>query len=214
MSKLKVAVVGVGGIARVHMPGWEASEHAEVVAGYDVSPDFLKIWGASHGVDQLYDNYEELLANKEIDIVDICVPNMYHSALTVAALDAGKHVLCEKPLGPHARIDRAHDRGARPLRQDADDGAALPLQGHVTCAQGRNRCGRAGRRLPRALVDAAPRLHPGATGLYVQKEQRRRRLHRHRRTHFGLDAVDDGQPDAGGRERRGQGDAWSAGGGL
>ena len=100
MSKLKVAVVGVGGIARVHMPGWEASEHAEVVAGYDVSPDFLKIWGASHGVDQLYDNYEELLANKEIDIVDICVPNMYHSALTVAALDAGKHVLCEKPLGP------------------------------------------------------------------------------------------------------------------
>jgi predicted dehydrogenase len=100
MAKLKVAVIGVGGIARTHMPGWEASEHAEVVAGSDINAVALAEWGVKHNVLKLATDFGEILRDREIDIVDLCVPNMYHAPLAVAALNAGKHVLCEKPLAP------------------------------------------------------------------------------------------------------------------
>jgi predicted dehydrogenase len=100
MSKLKVAVIGVGGIARTHMPGWEASEYAEVVAGSDVNAVALAEWGVKHNVQKLATDFGEILRDPDIDIVDLCVPNMYHSPLAVAALNAGKHVICEKPLAP------------------------------------------------------------------------------------------------------------------
>lgn len=99
-KKLKVAVIGVGGIARLHMPGWEASEHAEVVAGADIDPVLLAEWGVKHNVKSLTTDVNEILRDPQIDIVDLCVPNMHHAPLAIAALDAGKHVLCEKPLAP------------------------------------------------------------------------------------------------------------------
>ena len=101
MSKtLKVGVIGVGGIARVHMPGWAASEHAEVVAGCDIDEVSLKRWGKEHGIDKLVTDSADLISDPDIDIIDICTPNNYHAPLSIAALDAGKHVICEKPLAP------------------------------------------------------------------------------------------------------------------
>jgi predicted dehydrogenase len=101
MSKtLKVGVIGVGGIARTHMPGWEASEHTEVVAGSDISEAALATWGERFGVARLGTDPAELLSDPDIDIIDICTPNNYHAPLAIAALDAGKHVICEKPLAP------------------------------------------------------------------------------------------------------------------
>jgi predicted dehydrogenase len=101
MSKtLKVGVIGVGGIARVHMPGWEASEHADVVAGCDVSESALEKWGEQHKIRKLVTNPADLFRDPDIDVIDICTPNNYHAPLTIAALEAGKHVLCEKPLAP------------------------------------------------------------------------------------------------------------------
>lgn len=97
---LKVGVIGVGGIARTHFPGWRDSPHAEVVALADVSPAILDRVGREQGIARLYDRPEDLIAAPDIDIIDICTPNMYHTPLAVAALDAGKHVLCEKPLAP------------------------------------------------------------------------------------------------------------------
>ena len=97
---LKVGVIGVGGISRTHMPGWEASQHAEVIAGSDVNETALKAWGQTHGVNLLSTKPEDLFSNPDIDIIDICTPNMYHTSLTIAALEAGKHVICEKPLAP------------------------------------------------------------------------------------------------------------------
>lgn len=95
-----VGVIGVGGINRTHMPGWAASEHAEVIAGSDISEAALKKWGDTHDVTQLSTKAEDLLNNPDIDIIDICTPNMYHTPLVIAALEAGKHVICEKPLAP------------------------------------------------------------------------------------------------------------------
>jgi len=100
MSTLKVGVIGVGGIARVHMPGWQASPHAEVVAGADISHEALDSWSSQWNVTKTYSNPADLIADPDIDIVDVVTPNMYHTDLTVAALEAGKHVICEKPLAP------------------------------------------------------------------------------------------------------------------
>jgi predicted dehydrogenase len=105
-KKLKVAVIGVGGIARTHMPGWAASDHAEVIAGADVSANALDAWGKQFGVSRLYNDPKEVFADKDIDIVDLCVPNMMHAPLAIAALKAGKHVLCEKPLAPTPALIR------------------------------------------------------------------------------------------------------------
>lgn len=97
---LKVGIVGVGGIARTHIPGWVASEDAELVAGSDVNGDLLQAWGKEHGIQKLYADPNEMFADPEIDIVDVCTPNNYHAPLSIGALNAGKHVICEKPLAP------------------------------------------------------------------------------------------------------------------
>ena len=97
---LKVAVIGVGGIAGTHMPGWAASTDAEVIGGTDIDGAALATWADKWSVPRRYATPAALFADQDIDIVDICTPNMYHAPLAVAALAAGKHVLCEKPLAP------------------------------------------------------------------------------------------------------------------
>ncbi len=82
------------------MPGWAASEEAEVVAGSDINAEVLEQWGALHAISKLATNPADLFSDPDIDIIDLCVPNMYHAPLAIAALEAGKHVICEKPLAP------------------------------------------------------------------------------------------------------------------
>jgi predicted dehydrogenase len=116
---LKVGVIGVGGIARTHMPGWEASEHAEVVAGCDINGAILQRWGEQHGIRKLVTDAADMLGDLDIDVVDICTPNNYHAPLAIAAMEAGKHVLCEKPLAPTPGAIRdmiaARDRSGKML---------------------------------------------------------------------------------------------------
>ncbi|MBT3603084.1 MAG: Gfo/Idh/MocA family oxidoreductase, partial [Candidatus Latescibacteria bacterium] len=104
MSKLKVGIIGVGGIAGSHLPGWAASEHAELVAGSDVNPDVLKSWGEKQGITKLVTDANDLINDPDIDIIDVCTPNNYHAPLSIAALNAGKHVICEKPLAPNPAL--------------------------------------------------------------------------------------------------------------
>ena len=99
-NTLKVGIIGVGGIAKNHIPGWRASTHAELVAGCDVSEVLLQQWGLEHGIKKMVTDAADLINDPDIDIIDICTPNNYHAPLAIAALEAGKHVLCEKPLAP------------------------------------------------------------------------------------------------------------------
>ncbi|RMF80478.1 MAG: gfo/Idh/MocA family oxidoreductase [Chloroflexi bacterium] len=119
MAKLKVGVIGVGGIAKLHMPGWEQSPHTEVIAGADVSEKHLRAWQAAWHIDDGYTRPEDLINRPDIDIIDICTPNGYHTELTIAALEAGKHVMCEKPLAPTPgeiqRMIEARDRSGKML---------------------------------------------------------------------------------------------------
>jgi len=97
---LKVLVVGVGGIANTHMPGWAESPYAEVVAGCDLNEAVLKSWGETHGIKKLYTDLGQALADEDIDVVDIATPTNHHVKPVMMSLAAGKHVLCEKPLAP------------------------------------------------------------------------------------------------------------------
>jgi predicted dehydrogenase len=106
-STLKVGIIGLGGIATTHVPGWQASPYAEVVAGSDVRPEVFETWKQKYGMQRFYKDFNELIADPQIDIIDICSPNMFHADQAIAALNAGKHVICEKPLAPTpAEIER------------------------------------------------------------------------------------------------------------
>ena len=105
-DKMKVGVIGVGGIANIHMPGWIDNAYAEVVAGCDVSEPALLKWSEKFGIDKISTHTEDLINDPTIDIIDICTPNNYHAPLAIAAMKAGKHVLCEKPLAPNPALIR------------------------------------------------------------------------------------------------------------
>ena len=139
MSKtLKVGVIGVGGIARTHFPGWRDSPHAEIVAFGDIKPDVLRRLGAEYNIGQLYDDSFALCAAPDIDVIDICTPNMFHMPYAVAALNAGKHVICEKPLAPTPgeieKMIEARDRSGKLLMTAQHfrfDGASKALKAEV-----------------------------------------------------------------------------------
>jgi predicted dehydrogenase len=99
-KKIKVGIIGAGGIARAaHMgPGWKAVPDAEVVAVCDVNEASARKFAEDFGIPHAFTDFRELLKLKEIDAVDICSPNKTHTPAVIAALEAGKHVICEKPL--------------------------------------------------------------------------------------------------------------------
>ncbi len=97
---LKVGLIGLGDIALAHVPGWQASPHTELVAGSYLRPARREIWQQAQTGMKFYDHPADLIADSDLDIIDICSPNMFHTEQVVAALEAGKHVICEKPLAP------------------------------------------------------------------------------------------------------------------
>ncbi|MCQ2480717.1 MAG: Gfo/Idh/MocA family oxidoreductase [Clostridia bacterium] len=100
MSKTyKVGLIGCGGIAKAaHIPAYLLEKRAEVVAVCDIRPERAEFARSKFFKNaKTYTDYKELLKNEEVDYVDICTPNYLHSIIAVDALNAGKHVLCEKP---------------------------------------------------------------------------------------------------------------------
>jgi len=99
--RLKVGIIGAGGIARgAHIPGYlKLAEQVELVAVADVVQSQAEACGRQFGIPHIYDSYEAMLAAGGLDAVSICTPNKFHAAAAIAALEAGCHVLCEKPPG-------------------------------------------------------------------------------------------------------------------
>lgn len=98
MNKLKVGVIGCGSIAiHRHLPEYAANESVEIVAVCDVVEERANQVAEEYG-GKAYTNYEELLVGEEVDAVSICLPNYLHAPVSIAASQAGKHVLCEKPM--------------------------------------------------------------------------------------------------------------------
>src|SRR3989441_4331423 len=98
MKKLKTAVFGTGFMGRVHTESIRRLGNVEVAAIAASSDEKARKFGDEVGVDRTTGDYRTLLNDPEIDAVHICTPNALHFPMASAALEAGKHVLCEKPL--------------------------------------------------------------------------------------------------------------------
>lgn len=95
---VRVGIIGCGKIAQVrHVPEYEENKNAKISAFFDLNPDRAKELAERFGA-KAYESYEELLQDGEIDAVSVCAANSAHAEITIAALEAGKHVLCEKPM--------------------------------------------------------------------------------------------------------------------
>ncbi|MFC0475786.1 Gfo/Idh/MocA family protein [Robertmurraya beringensis] len=98
MKKLRVGVIGCGSIARHrHLPEYAANPNVELVAVCDNNAERALEIGEKYGVPS-YTSFVELLRNAEVDAVSVCTPNYLHAPISNAALLAGVHVLCEKPM--------------------------------------------------------------------------------------------------------------------
>ncbi|BAM46517.1 Gfo/Idh/MocA family protein [Amphibacillus xylanus] len=113
MKKYRVAVIGVGSIARMrHLPEYQANPHVEIVAVCDIVPERVEETAAQYGA-KAFTDYQELLDQVKPDIVSVCLPNYLHAPVSIAALEAGAHVLCEKPMATSAEEGEAMIKAAK-----------------------------------------------------------------------------------------------------
>ncbi len=98
MKKLKVGIIGAGNISKYHIDAYRKNPDVELYALCDINESRLKMMGEKYGVSRLFTDKDEMLKLDELDAVSVCTWNSEHAPATIAALNAGKHVLCEKPM--------------------------------------------------------------------------------------------------------------------
>lgn len=98
---VKIGIIGCGGIANgKHLPSLEKIPEATMVAFCDIDVAKAESAATIYGIENaaIYEDYKQLLEDKSIEVIHVCTPNNTHKEITVAALNAGKHVMCEKPM--------------------------------------------------------------------------------------------------------------------
>lgn len=99
MATVKIAIIGAGGIGCTHLVAYQKNPNVEVYALCDIDEERLKSAGEKYGITRLYTDEAQMLAElPELDAVSVCTWNAAHAPCTIMALNAGKHVLCEKPM--------------------------------------------------------------------------------------------------------------------
>jgi predicted dehydrogenase len=98
MSKVKVGLIGAGFVADLHAAAFQTVPDAEVVAVASPTPGKAKHFAKERGISHAFEDYRQLLAVKDVNLVTLCLPNYLHCQATLDAARAGKHVVCEKPL--------------------------------------------------------------------------------------------------------------------
>jgi len=94
---VRVGILGAGWPGQRHADGYAACPDADLVAISDLNAERRRAFAARYDVERTYSDYENLLADSDVEAVSIALPNFLHKPATIAALEAGKHVLCEKP---------------------------------------------------------------------------------------------------------------------
>jgi predicted dehydrogenase len=97
-KKLRVAIVGCGGIAQTHLGAFKAMPEVEVVAGVDIVPARLKTMQEKWGVKAVFRDWRKMLKDVQPDAVDVCTPNGVHARPVIDACNAGCHAITEKPM--------------------------------------------------------------------------------------------------------------------
>ena len=98
---LKIAIIGTGNISHNHIQGYlEFADRCQIVALVDIYPEKAEEKKRQYGLTnvKVYASHEEILGDTEIDVFDVCTPPYVHAEISINALNAGKHVLCEKPM--------------------------------------------------------------------------------------------------------------------
>ena len=106
-SKLRVAVLGAGAWANfAHIPGWQRDPRCEVVAICDPVEERAREFAGRFAIPLASDDWQAVVGDPRIDVIDVCTPSATHFMLATAGLEAGKHVLCEKPVAYDYRETR------------------------------------------------------------------------------------------------------------
>ena len=106
-KKVRVGVLGAGAWAKfAHLPGYVRDERCELVAIADPVVERAREFAALFNIPHVYDSHEALIARTDIQLIDVCTPSATHFDLAWAALESGKHVLCEKPVAYDFRETR------------------------------------------------------------------------------------------------------------
>jgi predicted dehydrogenase len=106
---VRIGIIGCGGIANgKHLPSLTKLENVEIVAFCDIVEQRAIDAAKKYGIEdaKIYTDYKELLKDESIEVVHVLTPNREHSFITIDALDAGKHVMCEKPMAKTSKEAR------------------------------------------------------------------------------------------------------------
>jgi predicted dehydrogenase len=122
MRKIRIAVIGVGIIGKEHLNNYAKLDGAEVVAVCDLNETLLNEVAEKYNIPDTYTDYREMLKRDDIEAVDVCLHNNLHAQVSIDALNAGKHVYCEKPIAG-SYID-----GKRMLEAANENGKHLHVQ--------------------------------------------------------------------------------------
>lgn len=99
MARIKVGLVGCGFVSELHMYAFRRVYGVDVeVAAVAARGDHVVEFAARHNIPRVYGNFSELIADRALDVIDICTPPNLHAEMIVAGMQAGKHVICEKPF--------------------------------------------------------------------------------------------------------------------
>ncbi|KRE98337.1 dehydrogenase [Paenibacillus sp. Soil766] len=113
MSKIKVAVIGCGSISKHrHIPEYASNSNVELVAFVDPIIERAEHYAGLHG-GKVYSNYVDMLKAEKVDAVSVCTPNYLHAEISIAAANAGAHVLVEKPMATTAAESEAMIEAAK-----------------------------------------------------------------------------------------------------
>ena len=115
-KKVRIGIIGCGGIANgKHMPSLAKLSNVEMVAFCDIIVERAEKAAEEFGSEnaRIYEDYQELLKKETLDAVHICTPNNSHAEITIASLEAGMHVMCEKPMAKTAKEARAMVEAAK-----------------------------------------------------------------------------------------------------
>ncbi len=155
---IRVALIGAGGMGRVHLKCYRNNPQARIVAICDLAaprmrddgfialskkkdnPDPLNLTGI-----HLYEYHEDLLAREEVDLVDICLPSRLHAPVSIAALQRGRHVFCEKPMAMTVPDCQAMQQAALEADRQLVIGHSLRYMPSYTAAHDLLTSGRLGR---------------------------------------------------------------------
>ena len=171
MDPTRIGIIGGGWPGSAHARGYQSTGGFKLLAVADLIPDRRTQLMAEFSIPRQYASAEELLADKEIDAVSICLPNHLHAPIAIAALRAGKHVVCEKPPALSAKEARQIERAAARANKIVLYALQRRFGAHEQAAQQAIAKGYAGEVYHARASWMRTRGIPLGTGWFTRKEQ-------------------------------------------